>query len=145
MVYQDHAHNPIFGGSTEYCAPEQLEKPAEVGTYAIDIWAFGCVILEFLSKRTRDIKLLLSQNSRFLDDIWISERLLHIGYSDKLKDILYSCLRINPQDRPTAEVLLLRLAAHQLEVGCVTLQACFRGYLEREKRRKNVTERDDQK
>lgn len=121
--------DPILGGSLEYMAPEQWENKTSIGDYAIDIWSAGCILLEILTKKVRDVKVEISSNPDFLYDIWIKEKL---NFSEKLRDILNLCFSNNPKERPKAKTLQTHLNILLIQhLNCITIQSCIRGYLQR--------------
>ncbi len=97
-------------GTPGYISPEQLSGSA-VGPPA-DVWAFGCVLFECLtgSSPYRDAEATVRIPARLrrtlaaleLESDW---SLLPAGVPAGVRELLQSCLRIDPGERPTAAVV----------------------------------------
>jgi serine/threonine protein kinase len=94
----------VTGGSLEYIAPEQLTtKTANLGNAKYDIFAFGTICLELLTRKKRDLKLEMKTED-WLDVIWNNECMN--DYPEVLLPILKSLLHPSGNKRPTAKDVL---------------------------------------
>ena len=101
----------LMGGSLEYMSPEQFEnKPDFVAHPSIDIWSFGCLVLELLTKKKHDLKISINKNSNYVDEIWHKES-LNEHYSNDLRDLIMNCIKIDPTERPTSKQIYLSMLA----------------------------------
>jgi len=100
-------------GSPRYMSPELFHAPGKL-TEKMDIWALGCLAIEVLTSRVPHeqcinvqqvaTKLLVTKEPPFLED-W----LLH--FHPEVKQVLWSCLEWNPEDRPSAAKIFEVLSA----------------------------------
>lgn len=99
-----NASQPGTGiGTSEYMAPEQwLEKPA---TFAIDVWATGCVLYEFLSgRKARHFP--PGSNLKYYEAARRGDRVPRLASDTRvpswLADAVMTMLEPDPASRPTA-------------------------------------------
>eukprot|EP01024_Parvocaulis_polyphysoides_P017684 TRINITY_DN17810_c0_g1_i3.p1 TRINITY_DN17810_c0_g1~~TRINITY_DN17810_c0_g1_i3.p1 ORF type:complete len:720 (-),score=73.52 TRINITY_DN17810_c0_g1_i3:375-2474(-) len=92
-------------GTPQYMSPEAMR--GERVSFASDVWAVGCVVLEMLSGKSpwqRDF------SNRFIAVNILSQKKsgppIPENLSYQCKDFLNQCFRMNPRDRPTADQLL---------------------------------------
>eukprot|EP00434_Breviolum_minutum_P028822 symbB.v1.2.025495.t1/scaffold2479.1/size78191/1 len=107
-------------GSPRYMSPELFHAPGKL-TEKMDIWALGCLAIEVLTSRVPHeqcinvqqvaTKLLVTKEPPFLED-W----LLH--FHPEVKQVLWSCLEWNPEDRPSAAKIFEARVECDSDTGC---------------------------
>eukprot|EP01080_Neovahlkampfia_damariscottae_P003662 gene3662-6477_t len=101
----------LMGGSLEYMSPEQFENHLGfVAHPSIDIWSFGCLVLELLTKKKHDLKISINKNSNYVDEVWHKEG-LNDNFSTTLRDLIIRCTRMDPIERPTSKQIYLSMLA----------------------------------
>jgi serine/threonine protein kinase len=101
----------LMGGSLEYMPPEQFENtPGFVAHPSIDIWSFGCLVLELLTKKKHDLKISIKKNANYVEEVWHKEE-LNQKYSTGIRDLIVNCTKMDPSERPTSKQLYLSVLA----------------------------------
>jgi serine/threonine protein kinase len=101
----------LMGGSLEYMPPEQFENtPGFVAHPSIDIWSFGCLVLELLTKKKHDLKISIKKNANYVEEVWNKEE-LNQKYSTSIRDLIVNCTKMDPIERPTSKQLYLSVLA----------------------------------
>lgn len=97
---RNSVHENTGSGTISYMAPERFDKGKSLPVMSNDIWSLGATLYELA---TGDVP--------FGDFGGMTQCKLHVppkinnGYSDQLKQLIYSCLSENPWERPTASEL----------------------------------------
>ena len=90
----------------KYQAPERIMNQ-RYGTKA-DIWSFGCIMYELctLQHPFTDFNKQLVLETKIKDGIYEP---LPDHFSNDMKNLVHSCLSVNPDDRPDAVTILNRI------------------------------------
>lgn len=90
-----------FVGTPEYASPEMLVPPT-ITTRASDIWAFGCIVFQFISGRPP-----FKEGTDYLTMKKIQEGKYEFpeGFDEVIKTLVQRCLVIDPVARITGERL----------------------------------------
>ena len=105
-----HTYPSIYG------APEVIERrDSYIASEKVDIWAFGCILMEVVACGRRKIFTTLDDILLYRSGtLRLSERdNLELGSValDGLNFLLQRCLQLTPADRPTAEEIVACLGA----------------------------------
>lgn len=115
-VMQSHDFASTYVGTPYYMSPEICAS--ERYTLHSDIWALGCIMYELCTTRVpfnaaTHIQLIQKINSGKIDPI-------PAQYSQELNEVIRTCLKVNPHQRPDTSVLInhgkVRLAREKREV-----------------------------
>jgi serine/threonine protein kinase len=106
-------HQPV--GTPHYMAPEFYQVPLEYDR-AVDMWAFGVVLFEMVSRREEPSCSPQSLNDVFEWGLYMVTRLRQFRVSAELKKVITSLLDLAPERRPTA-ARLLRHPFYQRELS----------------------------
>ena len=99
---QSHDFASTYVGTPYYMSPEICAS--ERYTLASDIWALGCIMYELCTRKVpfnaiTQIQLVQKIKEGRLDP-------MPDHYSPELKDVIKSCLKVNPLHRPETSQLL---------------------------------------
>ncbi|WVO13382.1 hypothetical protein L204_100997 [Cryptococcus depauperatus] len=89
-----------FVGSADFVSPEVLRN--EVVTPASDIWAFGCIVFQFITGKPP---------FRAATDYLTFQRILKLemsfpeGFDEQAEELVNSCLKLDPMQRPSTSSL----------------------------------------
>ncbi|XP_021360086.1 probable serine/threonine-protein kinase pXi isoform X2 [Mizuhopecten yessoensis] len=91
-----------FVGTLTYMSPEQFQhKPYN---HKADVWSFGCCAFEMVALRRAFNSPVLFQNVQNIQNGKLPE--FPDGYTASLKDLVFSMMRTEPKQRPSATKLL---------------------------------------
>ncbi|CAE6490364.1 unnamed protein product [Rhizoctonia solani] len=117
-----------FQATTRYMSPELFTEPAARPSYPSDIWAFGCVALEILSK-LRPYHVIFSEHrvpAAIIQGRAPSTRpeppYAAGCLNDSLWAVVKSCWNIDHRSRPTAAILLDRIKV-MIQQGTISTTA----------------------
>ncbi|XP_060078506.1 serine/threonine-protein kinase 3-like [Ylistrum balloti] len=91
-----------FVGTLTYMSPEQFQH--QPYNHKADIWSFGCCAYEMVALRRAFNKPSLFHNVQDIQNGKLPA--FPSGYTESLKDLVFSMLKTNPKHRPSATKLL---------------------------------------
>jgi serine/threonine protein kinase len=108
----EHSSARTLVGSEKYIAPEiqkQMQDLTRSNAYssAVDIWSLGVLIFQFIKKlpldKLPDFQDKISKDDNFVKTQLWKEVIAQGSIFSKLSLVCILCLRLDPNDRPTAE------------------------------------------
>lgn len=115
-------HQPSLMSSMT-CGPLQLVRCNYIVTLVL-------VFLEILTKKQRDVKLLMNDNSLFLDDIWTRE-LAPKKYQEGFKTLLQNCFNPNMEQRCSTQDAKESVASILAHASVTQISRIYRGHASR--------------
>ncbi|KAI8991759.1 hypothetical protein BDF20DRAFT_846245 [Mycotypha africana] len=102
-AYDPHSNNSVMRGTVFWMAPEVVKGTKY--NAKVDIWSLGCTVIEMLTGKHPWLDLNMLAALYSLGKYQAPP--IPEGIPDDVCDFLEKCFTINPEERPTAEQLLL--------------------------------------